>query len=659
MRLEKYLTKITAGIVFILVLVMYLLTLAPTVQEIDCGELTTAQMTLGICHPTGYPLFTLLGFVWSKIPMPFTPSYKMNLLAALWCTLGATLFFLISKMLFDHLDDFAVIKSEKRAKAKAKNKNKKEKSNATVAAVVEPAKQTKISSAVVLLASACGAVMMGLSKTYWMQSTSVEVYSLQVFMFLLVIWTLLRAYSIAKKSPEESMKAWYFFAAALALSFSNHMTTLLILPSAAYIWFSTWKFNKQSFINIGKLLLVFFPILIILYSYFPIRAGQNPILNWGHPDTWETFYRHVSGWQFRVWLFSSKEVSIKQLSYFLENFPFEFNISAIFIVIGFVWLIMRARKLFIFLLITFLFTVLYSINYDIKDIDSYFLLAYIAAGFFAVFGLAQVFALLHDKKFQYGLGLIAAIVFIGAQIFFTADKVDEHDTYSFEDYTKAVLSTTEKNAVILTYQWYYLVSPAYYVQHILNFRPDVSVIDKELLRRSWYYNQMKTNFADVVTPIQNEVDAFLTELKPFEQERPYNKEFIEATYQAVMTGIVSTNVTKRPVYIGVEMVEGEMQRREFSLPPGYTVIPDLFCFRVVKAGEYAPAADPNYTIRFPKEMTDYTETIKKIVSGQLIRRAIYEIENGKPDRARIYVKKLRDDFPDVTLPKEIAQFIVK
>jgi hypothetical protein len=41
----------------------------------------------------------------------------------------------------------------------------------------------------------------------------------------------------------------------------------------------------------------------------------------------------------------------------------------------------------------------------------------------------------------------------------------------------------------------------------------------------------------------------------------------------------------------------------------------------------------------------------------LIRRAIYEIENNHADRARLYVKKLKLNFPDVALPRELAQFI--
>jgi hypothetical protein len=468
---------------------------------------------------------------------------------------------------------------------------------------------------------------------------------------------LLRAFVKSKEGRPDAEKAWYFFAVALAFSFANHMSTLFVLPAAAYLYFSARKFSKPSFQLIGKMLLVFFPILALLYLYFPIRSAQAPLLNWGHPVTWENFYRHVSGWQFRVWLFESKEVTQKQLSYFLDNFPTEFNISIVFAVIGFIFLLIRARKLFLFLFILFTFTVLYAINYDIKDIDSYFLLAYIAVGFFTAFGIAQIFTLLHDSKFQYGLGLITAAVFISVQIYFTADKVDSHDVYTYEDYTRGILQTAEKNAVILSYEWDEFVSPAYYVQNIQNFRKDVTVIDKELLRRSWYYNQLRTNYAGITSPIQGAIDSFLVAVKPFEQEKPFDQAFIEMNYRAVLTGLIARNIEQHPVYIGPELFDKEMVTGELTLPPGYTVIPDVFFYRVVKDSAYVQAAAPDYTLRFPKEMSEYTETISKISSGMLIRRAIYEIENNHADRARLYVKKLKLNFPDVALPRELAQFI--
>ena len=49
------------GAVFATSLCVYLLTLAPTVALGDSPELAIAAHRLGIAHPTGYPLYTLLG----------------------------------------------------------------------------------------------------------------------------------------------------------------------------------------------------------------------------------------------------------------------------------------------------------------------------------------------------------------------------------------------------------------------------------------------------------------------------------------------------------------------------------------------------------------------------------------------------------------------
>ena len=55
-------------LIFILDLIVYLLTLSPTLQFIDSGELAVVCKTLGIAHPTGYPLYTLLGRLFSLLP---------------------------------------------------------------------------------------------------------------------------------------------------------------------------------------------------------------------------------------------------------------------------------------------------------------------------------------------------------------------------------------------------------------------------------------------------------------------------------------------------------------------------------------------------------------------------------------------------------------
>lgn len=80
--LQKYYCILTGLIAFII----YLNTIAPSVIEIDPGELAAVQITLGIAHPTGYPLFTLLGYLFSLLPLPFAKIFQMNLLAAIYCS---------------------------------------------------------------------------------------------------------------------------------------------------------------------------------------------------------------------------------------------------------------------------------------------------------------------------------------------------------------------------------------------------------------------------------------------------------------------------------------------------------------------------------------------------------------------------------------------
>ena len=94
MRFNK---KYSAETAVVIIFFAYLFTLAPSVIQIDSGELAAVQATLGIAHPTGYPLFTVLGNLFLKIPLPFTKIYRSNLLAALWCCLG--IFFFIKSAL--------------------------------------------------------------------------------------------------------------------------------------------------------------------------------------------------------------------------------------------------------------------------------------------------------------------------------------------------------------------------------------------------------------------------------------------------------------------------------------------------------------------------------------------------------------------------------
>ncbi len=182
----------------------------------------------------------------------------------------------------------------------------------------------------------------------------------------------------------------------------------------------------------------------------------------------------------------------------------------------------------------------------------------------------------------------------------------------------------------------------------------MAIIDKELLRRSWYYNQLRTMYPGLLDGIKNDVDRFTEALKPFERSEEYNANLLENLFRRIMTGIPETN-TSRPYYIGPELFDIEMQKGEFAIPAGYNLVPGLFLFKLVKGNEYVPAPEPDYRIRFPETGNRYTDFIKDFAGKMLIRRAMYELQYSRPDRARIYIAKVKKDYPELPLPAELTQ----
>jgi hypothetical protein len=646
----KYLQKYYYLFAGIIAFIFYLFTIAPSVVQIDTGELAAVQSTLGIAHPTGYPLFTILGYIFSLIPLPVTKIFQLNLLATLYCSMAVSVFTFTSKMILDNLGSFRFVKQSKE-KTKRKKKDSGKIVQSGVASSVVLSEPYKIISAIF------GGLLLALSKTFWFQSTSVEVYSLHLLLITTIILSLIKAFLLSDKESPNS-KYWIMFAVFLALGFTNHMTTLLIIPCVAYLYFTKNGFSSKSIKQIFLMLLIFFPILILVYSYLPIRASQNPVMNWGNPIEWEHIIRHISGQQYQVWLFSSTEAAAKQFNYFVTNLPNEFSFSLVIALAGLFLSFIYARKFFVFNIIIFLSTVLYSINYDINDIDSYFLLAYISLAFFVVFGIVQLLLFAYKYKMQIIMPVSVLVLFLGLQFYFNYDEVNQQNNFIYEDYTKSILNTLPQNSIVFSYQWDYFISASYYFQFVEDYRKDVAVIDKELLRRSWYYNQLTTNYPTLLNGVKPEVDQFIEAIKPFEREEQYNANLLENLFRKIMTGLVSTNIDKHDYFIAPEIVDGEIKRGEFQLPEGYSLVPHLLLFKVVKTSDYVEAPLPEFKIRYDNRDDKYITSLKEFVASMLIRRAMYELQFNKTERAKIYAMKIAADFPNITLPPALLNLIL-
>ena len=633
--LKKYYIYFTIIFVFII----YLLTLAPSVMQIDSGELAAVQATLGIAHPTGYPLFTILGYFFLELPLPFSKILQANLFSALCCAL-ALFFFMKSAALLLNLEPAGIHSNVKEKKKKSKPEIKK-----AVPALTE---WDKI--AVIIISS----FFIAFNATFWQLSVSIEVYSLQALLFALIIFFAVRLYS----SEKPALKDFLYLSALTAFGFTNHMTTLLLVPGLLYLFFAKLGFTKET-VKKGLLMLsVFFGIVITVYSYLLIRSSQNPLLNWGNPYNIENFIRHVSGKQYQVWMFSSIEAAKAQLGNYISGLPIVFAyIPLLFSAAGLVSLFKLDKRLFAFFIISYLFSVLYTINYSIHDIESYFLLSYMILSVFALYGLAKILILVKSRFKNACLSYAALTVPAVFMFFLNYSKADSSGIYIYEDYTKTILNSVPENSIIFSYQWDYFIASSYYFSKVENFRKDVTVIDKELLRRSWYYKQLENNSPDVVKNIKPEINSFLDALKPFEQDKTYNPETLEYFYQAIMTKLISENIKSRNYFIGPELVDGEMKSGQFKLPQGCSLVPYGLLFKVVKGTGYVPGPPLDFRIRIPEELNNYTTFIYNQLGIMLTRRALYEIQFEKTEEAKKIANKMKSELPGYPIQESILQDI--
>ena len=620
---RRFEVAVGAGISLI-ALVVYILTLCPTTNFIDSGELATVASTLSIAHPTGYPLFTLLAWMFAHLPLGLRTIVQLNLMAAVFCSLALFFFF---RFLVFFLSRFSL--------------------NGSAGSSGEKGSVTERSLVVVFVPALVGTALLAFSETFWSQAVAIEVYSVHVCFLALLLLLFTKAIDVATDKGGESgsgkparsqIGPWRGFAFALGLSFANHMTTIVLAPAFLYLYFATQGFSSPAWKRLGRLVVPFL-LGLSVYLYLPLRAGAQPLLNWGDPQTAETFFRHVFAKQYTVWIFSSGETASRQIQYFLNTLAPEFAYFPIALAIIGVWSLLgkKRRKVLVFTLLLFLGCVLFAINYDIHDIDSYFLLAYFTIAIWCAQGVSTILASIRSRSI---LAVAVAAGFIGCSVLVLSNyrSVDESKTFLVEDYTKDIFRSIGQNGIVLTYEWDYFVSAAYYFQIVENVRPDVVIIDKELLRRSWYFKQLQHRYPWLIAGSKPEVDAYLHELTKFERNLPYDPGTIEARYSGLIHSFIERNYSSRPVYATPEL--------EPQYTSGYNRIPSGLAFRLSNDSSIVASPLPGFAPRLPPKSTPYIEGIRSLYAQAYLTFAVYLDFHGKRGAAMPFLDTALQIKPD-------------
>ncbi|HEX3112973.1 MAG TPA: DUF2723 domain-containing protein [Candidatus Eisenbacteria bacterium] len=254
-----------AWVAALVALWVYASTLSPTVAwrnfGEDSGDLLVASATLGIPHPTGYPLYVLLGRVASLLPIG-TTAFRINLVSAL---AGAAGVFFIARW----------------------------------AAQLAPAAGSSALAIAALLAS----LLYAFSQGAWSQSVVAEVYTLNILFLASILWALARA--------ERSEKNRYLALAAylFGLGLANHLLVLAAAPAIA--WVAVRRLVSKSIGATGCVLLLVLVIWgVSLDAYLPIRASLGPEFSWGVPNTPQRLWWLLTGAQYRGNFFSRGAMAV-------------------------------------------------------------------------------------------------------------------------------------------------------------------------------------------------------------------------------------------------------------------------------------------------------------------------------------------------------------
>ncbi|HEX2173638.1 MAG TPA: DUF2723 domain-containing protein [Dehalococcoidia bacterium] len=440
-------------------LVLYLATLAPSIawshQGSDSGELVAAAYTLGVPHPTGYPLFAILAHLATYLPTG-DPARSVNVFDAV-C--GAVAVGLIAWLAAD---------------------------------LARPGRRA--------IAALAAGGLLAVTPLFWSQAILAEVYALAAALLAAVLVALTRW---RREWPDPKAHRWLVLAAfCFGLALAHHATVAFLAPAlalavAAVAGRRVWR--PQFWIE---------PVVAVLpglglYLYLPWRAAARPPVNWGLADTWEGFLWVVLAAPYRAktfqWELLLQPAQYADLAALVVR---EIPLPALLIAgWGAVRLIRQDRVWGALLVLVALIPTIQRLTYSITHVDAYYIPLLQILAVWTGIGLSQVadgaahFRARSRRAVYLGL-LTTVIVLATARAATVFDAMDLSRETAPREFGIATLEAVPPSAVLLTQRDDYTFS-LWYAQYVLGVRLDVALVQDRMLSFPWYQEHLRRLYPDL------------------------------------------------------------------------------------------------------------------------------------------------------------------
>ncbi len=487
------------------VLVLYVLTLAPTTAWWDTSEYIATGYTLGIPHPPGNPLFVALARTWSILlaPSGLPPAVRVNLLAATTSAAASFFFFLIA--------------------------------HRTLVQLRGPGKAALI--------GAGASVLLGATAfTVWSQSNANEkVYTISLLVVAAVSWLVLRWRDLPPGDPRhQRLLAGAVY--LMALGATNHLMS--VLPAAAFV---TCVVLTRARLLVQSAFLTRCALALLVglsFNFFlPVRAAQRPVINEGDPlcdglvDAASAIYTNGAAGcpalasSLRREQYAKPPVTLRmapfghQLHNFFQYFDWQWSrgmdpdepvsrkrlpFTLLFLglgLAGFATAWQRDRNTgayLVVLMLTLSFGLIYYLNFrygyslapevtgprthEVRERDYFFLLGFALWGVMAGLGLARCWLWLADRAGS--LRNASPVLALAALPFFlNMGWANRSGDYAARDYAYNMLNSIEPYGVLFT-NGDNDTFPLWYLQEVEGIRQDVTVIVVQYLYTDWYPRQL-------------------------------------------------------------------------------------------------------------------------------------------------------------------------
>lgn len=493
--------------------IIFLLTLNPHMGPGDSGTIISMSYIFGINHPPGYPLYTMLGKLFSYLPFG-SVGFRVNFMNAVM-TITAALFFFKA---FVHV-----------------TKN--------------------------VWASFLGAALFCFAPGVWHYAVTAEVFPLNNMLIAMLFYYLVLFVQTKEK------KYAYLGTLMFGLGVSNHHTIVFFgFPFAGLVLYE----GKDELLNpyeIVKICLIFF-VGLLPYLFLVYTPYVDHIESWGNTKTYDGFMTHLFRKEYGTFSLRSDLKQggfIQGLTYYFKQLPFEL----IFVgpILAFWGIFKTWQKGLKYNGITFITIFAYTLyviafhymsQFDVSNpyyygiVYRFWAMPLLILCFWVALGAKEFMDAKFVKK-DMAIGLIIALIL--GQIAFNYKKMDQSDNDIYYRFAKNVLESMPQNAVMLI-KGDIFINSLIYTQFAGEIRPDVKILNIGRMKGTWYGPKVTATYPEIKFPRSLMVPIGKT---PEEVRRPDGYTIEE---------FIRLNMGKFPIYTNLHFIAfGNNGNNEFDLWP--------------------------------------------------------------------------------------------